>query len=129
MKYKISEVQELVTKTGKPFFKCTLTEIGGQYPKTEPRVTVWEDSPLFSSIKNDAEIDGYIKKEDSGTPIPAHPNKNYINRTLLPSDSAPAGSSSKSSGCNCNERLAKLEKKVFGSASSSDEINAEDIPF
>jgi len=132
MKYKVYEVEELVTRTGKPYKKCVLKGEGQE--NSEPRVAVWNDFPDYEKIVAGAEINAYIEKVDSGTPIPAHPNKNYINRTLRTEDQAP-----KSVGANdsaLEERVKKLEAKIFGEAGAGagsdyppEEINADDIPF
>lgn len=106
MKWKVIEVEDLVTKTGKPMKKCTL--LGDGHERTEPRVAIWENFPEFDKVLKDATINGDLKKEDSGTPIPAHPEKNYVNRTLV------AEGSINSTTGNIEARVAKLEESVFG---------------
>jgi len=49
----------------------------------EPRVTLWDNHPQYEEAKVGFEISGTLEKKDSGTPIPAHPEKNFVNRTLL----------------------------------------------
>lgn len=132
MKYKVYEMEEAVTRNGKPFKKCVLKGEGQQ--NTEPRVMVWSDFPDFEKVREGAVVEGHIEKKDSGVPIPAHPNRNYVNRTLRTGDAAPRDNGDLAS------RVAKLERIVLGDEYppskpkeqkpvESDEINADDIPF
>lgn len=104
MLYKIYEVEEAVTKAGKPMKRCVLK--GENQENTEPRVAVWDNFPDFDKIVAGGTVRGIIDKKDSGIPIPAHPEKNYVNRTLLPEGTQFAG--------DLESRVKKLEDKVFG---------------
>ena len=93
-KFKVVDFEEQTTTGGKELKKLTLLPEGQQ--NTEPRVTMWSTHPDFNSVVAGGEVSGVLEKKDSGTPIPAHPGKNYVNRTLLPegSVSSPTPSSS-----------------------------------
>jgi len=82
MKFTIIECADKVTKTGKPMKQMTLLEEGKE--NVEPRVAMWDNHPEFESAVKGGTINGTLEKKDSGTPIPEHPGKNYVNRTLLP---------------------------------------------
>lgn len=134
MKYKIYECETLMGKnSGKEFKKLVLKAEGQE--NTEPRVTLWDNHPQYAEAKSGGTINGTLEKKDSGTPIPAHPEKNYINRTLL------AGGTEKTSPApapasdhDLVARVIKLEAKVFGETNSdgSPTPNFEpedDIPY
>tara|TARA_Y100000310_G_scaffold340486_1_gene436427 strand:+ start:544 stop:882 length:339 start_codon:yes stop_codon:yes gene_type:complete len=112
MQYKVYECEEQVTKTGKKLKKLVL-KVEGQ-ENTEPRVTLWEDHPEYAQAAAGGTINGVLEKKDSGVPIPAHPGKNYVNRTLLPE-----GTQTLQSSGDLEARVKKLEDKVF----------SKDIPF
>jgi len=81
MKYRIIEVSQItVTTTGKELKKLILKGEGQNH--LEERVTMWSGSPHWN-IKVGDEIQATVYKKDSGTPIPQHPGKNYVNRTLV----------------------------------------------
>ena len=116
-KFKVIDVEEQTTTGGKELKKLTLLPEGQQ--NTEPRVTMWSDHPDFNSVVAGGEVSGVLEKKDSGIPIPEHPGKNYINRTLLPegSVSSPTLLNSKMEA-NIDEILAILQK-----------IKKDDTPF
>lgn len=120
MLYKIYEVEEVVTKTGKPMKRCVLKGEGQE--NSEPRVAVWDNFPDFDKIVVGGTVNGIIDKKDSGIPIPTHPEKNYVNRTLLPEGTQVAQAPTDLEG-----RLKKLEDKVFGVKEAVIEYPAEDI--
>lgn len=104
-KFTIIECVEKVTKTGKPMKHMKLLEEGKE--NVEPRVAMWDNHPEFEEAKVGGTINGILEKKDSGTPIPEHPGKNYVNRTLLP-EMNPNGTMALST----EERLSKLETRV-----------------
>jgi hypothetical protein len=134
MKYTVIEAETLVSKKGNQYKKLTVKAEDADH--LEPRTTMFNSHPDFDKAIVGAVINGDLVKEDSGTPIPAHPEKNYINRTMQPEGSAPA---QPKGGCSCEARLAKLEAKVFGTTQAPDvrdtdkypenDIKPEDIPF
>ena len=127
MQYKIYECDTVVSKNGKEFKKLVLKAEGQE--NTEPRVTLWSDHPQYAEAKSGGTINGTLEKKDSGTPIPAHPGKNYVNRTLLAEGTGTAPS-------NLEGRVKKLEDKVFGAKQEEtiieypvEDINPDDVPF
>lgn len=120
------------TSTGKNPKKVTLESESGS---TEPRTTIWEDDPSYESAIVGAYIEGTIDKKDSGTPIPAHPGKNYVNRTFRTGGDTPQAPKSDLEG-----RVKALEEwrntfKNVGTPSKAEiaypeeENNPDDIPF
>ena len=99
-KFKVIDVEEQTTTGGKELKKLTLLPEGQQ--NTEPRVTMWSDHPDFNNVVAGGEVSGVLEKKDSGTPIPAHPGKNYVNRTLLPEGSQVSSSPTPSNSLQAN---------------------------
>jgi len=135
MQYKVIEVSEItVTPNGKELKKLTLKGEGQSH--LEERVTIWSDHPLFNTLAVGQEISATIDKKDSGTPIPAHPEKNYVNRTLVAEKNE---NGTEKVGGNLEARVTKIENwiKCQGNAPSIDDgspeitedSNAEDVPF
>ena len=144
MQYKIRECEELVTPNGKKYKKMVLKSDDQQ--NEEPRVTLWSDHPEYEKATVGGTINGTMQKKDSGKPIPSHPEKNYVNRTLLPETN---DNGTVKTNTNIELRLAELEawarSKGFlpkkdetetnsdGSAvpnfDKKEEINPDDIPF
>lgn len=127
MEYKIYEMEELSKKDGGKYKKLLLKAEGQE--NTEPRVTLWDNHPEYAQAVAGGTINGTLEKKDSGTPIPAHPGKNYINRTLLPEGTQVAQAPTDLEG-----RLKKLEDKVFGVKEAvieypTEDINPNDIPL
>ena len=87
MLYTIIKVEERMTKTGKPYKDATVKAEDQDH--LEPRTKIWSDFPDYDKVTIGAEVRGFLKKEDSGNKIPDHPEKNYINRTLLAEGSEP----------------------------------------
>ena len=130
MKYKVIEVSELtVTPKGKELKKLTLK--GENESHLEERVTMWSDSDNWNCKVGD-EIQATIDKKDSGTPIPAHPEKNYVNRTLMP-EMNDNGTIAVSGGLEA--RVKSLEdwrdatSRQDGDAIAKEDINPDNIPF
>lgn len=137
MIYKIRECEELVTPNGKKYKKMVLKSDDQQ--NEEPRVTVWSDHPEYEASRVGGTINGTIQKKDSGTPIPSHPEKNYVNRTLLP-ETDEQFDAKVDETTNILSRLAELEawamskgfipKKLQEKEEvKEEEINPDDIPF
>lgn len=78
--YKIFEVEEKTTQSGKQLKKLVLQREGAQYPIKN--VTIWGDHPLYDQAVPGGELSCEINETDSGTPNPNAPGKNYINRTV-----------------------------------------------
>jgi len=81
MNFKVIEVETKMTPNGKELKELTLKGEGQNH--LEPRTTMWSDHPDFNKATVGATVMGTLDKKDSGTPIPNHPGKNYVNRTLL----------------------------------------------
>lgn len=138
-KYRIIEVSEItVTPKGKELKKLILKGEGQNH--LEERVTMWSDSPHWNCKVGD-EITATVDKKDSGTPIPAHPGKNYVNRTLVteknengtekPSSNLEARVAIIENWIKCQGKAPSIdigEKKPFN-VDGSPEITVEDIPF
>ena len=45
---------------------------------TEERVTMWSNHPDYQQVEVGQKYDWNMKKEDSGTPIPAHPGRTML---------------------------------------------------
>jgi len=116
MKYRVKSVEVQPTSTGKNPKKATLVDESG---KEEPRVTLWEDDPSYTLAVEGATIEGNVVKKDSGTPIPAHPERNFVNRTFKSGDAPKTDS-------GLEARVRKLEKKVFTAEDYQDEV---EVPF
>lgn len=81
MQYKVYEVEDKVTRTGKELKKLVLQGDGKQYP--DKNVTMWGDHPLFGTICPGQSIDIELDIEDSTTPNPKggfYKNKTVIGR-------------------------------------------------
>ena len=126
MQYKIRESEEFKSKAGEVIGKKMVLKSDEQQNE-EPRVTVWLDHPEYATAVVGGTISGVMEKKDSGIKIPNYAG-NYINRTLLAEGSAVA-TTAPAGACKCEDRLAKLETKVFGEAKPAGDIDAEDIPF
>lgn len=79
MKYKVYEIEERVTSTGKELKKLVLQGEGKQYP--DKGVTMWSDHPLFTTIATGQTIEAEIQVTDSKTPNPH--GGFYKNKVLL----------------------------------------------
>lgn len=122
--YKVYEVEEKATSTGKKLKKMVLQREGAQYPTKG--VTIWEDHPDFEKAVAGASFNWDLMEKDSGTPNPKAPGKNYIDRTVSKFPPKEGG--------DLEARVKKLEDKVFGVATPATEAPAEevapdDIPF
>lgn len=78
-KYKVYEIEERVTATGKELKKLVLQGEGKQYP--DKGVTMWSDHPLFTTIAAGQTIEAEIQVTDSKTPNPH--GGFYKNKVLL----------------------------------------------
>ena len=124
MKYKVIEVSPLtVTTTGKELKKLILKGEGQNH--LEERVTMWSDSPFWNTTVG-AEINATVDKKDSGTPIPEHPGKNYVNRTLVAEKNE---NGTEKPNSTLESRVLKIENwiKKQGTNDGSPEITADDI--
>lgn len=126
MKYKVYEVDEKATSTGKKLKRMVLQREGAQYPTKN--VTIWEDHPDFAGVAAGKEFNWDLMEKDSGTPNPNAPGKNYVDRTVSKFPPKEGG--------NLEERVKKLEDKVFGLAptpvdfkKADEEVAPDDIPF
>ena len=82
--YKIREASVIMSKDGSEAMGKKMVLKADEQQNEEPRVTVWySDFPEAKELGMGDTISGVMEKKDSGTPIPAHPEKNFINRTLL----------------------------------------------
>ncbi len=68
MKYKVYEVEDKMTQSGKALKKLVLQGEGKQYP--DKNVTLWNNHPLFEEIAPGQTIDVEIDVQDSTTPNP-----------------------------------------------------------
>jgi len=134
MLYKVIEMEIQNTRTGKVLKKVTLKGEGQDH--LEPRTTIWENHPDFDKATIGADIRGTLEKKDSGNPIPAHPEKNYVNRTLLAEGEDPRQAKGEvktpeQSKAFVEDRLKRLEDKVFGTEDTINypESTEEEIPF
>ena len=128
MKYSVIEVSELtVTPNGKELKKLILK--GKDQSHLEERVTMWSDSPFWNCKVGD-ELQATVDKKDSGTPIPEHPGKNYINRNLVPETNE---NGTEKTGSELEARVVKIENwiknQMASKVASGEEINPDDIPF
>ena len=133
MKYSVIQVSEItVTPTGKELKKLILK--GENQSHLEERVTFWrenqfEDKELWNNITVGQEIQGTVDKKDSGTPIPAHPGKNYVNRTLMP-EMNDNGTEKVNGGLEARvDRIENWIKRVTKEVNTEKEIEASEIPF
>ena len=134
MLYKVIESKLKSTTGGKSLKELTLKGEGQDH--LEPRTTIWEDHPDFAKAEVGADIKGTLEKKDSGTPIPAHPEKNYINRTLLAemNENGTEKNNNPDEMLLVHERLARIEKVVFKKKEDTieypeEDTKPEDIPF
>jgi len=81
MLYEIYKVEEVPFANGTKVRKQMVLQGDGQQ-NTEERVTLWSNHPDYVGAVVGAKFDWVMKKEDSGNPIPAHPEKNYVNRSI-----------------------------------------------
>lgn len=79
MEYKVFDVEEKVTQTGKSLKKLTLQGEGKQYP--DKNVTMWSDHPLFANIAAGQKIDVELDIKDSTVPNPH--GGFYKNKTVI----------------------------------------------
>jgi len=131
MLYKIYECEILAKRDGGQYKKLVLQAPDAQHP--EKRVTLWDNHPQYEQAKAGGEISGFLEKKDSGTPIPDHAGKNYVNRTLLAEGSEPEKPSTP-----LESRIVALEiwatSKGFGAKTKEVQIDypeaeGEEIPF
>ncbi len=127
MQYKIYELDTVMSKNGKEFKKMVLKAEDATH--TEERVTMWDNHPEYTTAKAGGTINGDLEKKDSGTPIPAHPEKNYVNRTLLPETN---DNGTVKTNTNMELRLAELEawarSKGFLPKKDEPETNSDGSP-
>jgi len=79
-KYKVYEVEERSTPTGKELKKCVLQGEGLKYP--DKNVTVWEDFPNYRGVVVGATIEGEMQKTPSKS-INPRSGQPYVNKTLV----------------------------------------------
>ena len=108
-KFKVIEVETKAFGDGKEMKKLTLKQEG--FDTLEPRVTMWSNHNDYSKAEVGDTVTGVLEKKDSGTPIPEHPGKNYVNRTLLPEGSVSSPTPSNSLEAKVDEILSILKKK------------------
>lgn len=65
MKYKVYEVEDKMTNTGKALKKLTLQGDGKQYP--DKNVTMWADHPLFEDIAAGQTVDIELDVQDGAS--------------------------------------------------------------
>ena len=143
MKYKVREVELLAKKDGGEYKKLVLK--ADDSPNEEPRVTLWDNHPEYENAIVGAYISGFLEKKQSDTPIPAHPGKFYINRTLL-AEGTEVGASEQGMPpiiVALTTRLADLEtwavsqgyelktlsEPVSGDTKEGESVSPDDIPF
>lgn len=139
--YKVYEVDEKTSQKGNPYKKLVLQKEGDQYPKKG--VTMFSDHPNFTETVPGYQLDCELKEEDSGTPNPKAPGKNYINRTVLNPGQA-AEKPSQLDAINTGKidqiyaMVAAIHKEVVKDTVGdtnveyphpTDEIKPEDVPF
>lgn len=78
--YKCYEVEDKVSAKGNAYKKLVLQDPESQFPIKN--VTMFASHPLFEDIAPGQTVELEITEEDSGTPNPKAPGKNYINRTV-----------------------------------------------
>lgn len=79
MNYKVYELEDKTTASGKALKKLVLQGEGKQYP--DKNVTMWSDHPLFGTVAVGQSIDVELDVKDSTTP---NPNGGfYKNKTVL----------------------------------------------
>lgn len=130
MLYKIYECEVQTTKTGKELKKLVLK--ADDQENTEPRVTLWDNHPEYENAKVGGTINGTLDKKDSGIPIPAHPEKNYVNRTLLPESNE--NGTLKVDAPDIASRLAYLETWAMSQGyelktKDSEDVISDSTPF
>jgi len=76
--YRVYEIEDKTTSTGKALKKLVLQGIGKQYP--DKNVTMWADHPLFEEIAAGQTIDVELEIKD-GAPNPK--GGFYKNKTVL----------------------------------------------
>lgn len=140
MEYKVYEVTERTTGTGKRVKSVVLQEEGKQYPYKN--VSVWEDFPNFDEIAAGKTVNGDLVEKDSDKVNPSS-GKPYKNRTLYPSKNANGTEKPTQVGTAelKNAIMLKLvplmeellkEMKIANARAKmlNDEIdNSEDVPF
>lgn len=128
MKYKVYEVEEKTTATGKELKKVVLQGEGSQYP--DRNVTVWKDHPQYDEFIAGAEVQGSIwKQEQEGTKNP-HNGKPYVNKTWskLPEEKQTTIQDVIRMDL-LESRIKKLEEKVFPAKKKEKKELADEIPF
>lgn len=142
MKYKVYEIEEKVTATGKEMKKLVLQGEGKQYP--DKGVTMWSDHPLFTTIASGQTIEAEIQVTDSKTPNPHggfYKNKVLLKESGVGSKVAVGGSSGRVENLlefeikpllykilAWQDRRDKLDGIEDG-ASKEDDVMAGNIPF
>jgi hypothetical protein len=79
MNYKVYELEDKTTASGKALKKLVLQGEGKQYP--DKNVTMWSDHPLFDSVAVGQSIDVEIDVKESTTPNPL--GGFFKNKTVL----------------------------------------------
>lgn len=79
--YKVYEAEDKISAKGNAYKKLVLQEPDASYPVKG--VTMFANHPLFEDIAPGQTVELEISEEDSGTPNPKAPGKNFINRTVV----------------------------------------------
>lgn len=99
--YKVFDVEDKKTASGKGLKKLVLQADGDQYPTKN--VTMWEDHPLYETIAAGQEHALDVEVKDSSTPNPH--GGFYKDRTVLK-----PGQSGQTSDTDLSEVLASLKR-------------------
>lgn len=128
-RFKIYEVEEKVTQTGKKLKKLVVQGEGKQYP--DKFVTMWENDPLYTKVVPGAEVEAELEIKDSTTP---NPHGGFYKNKTLKSVQANGGGALAEQVEDLRKRVYALELKLqdpIEKAMDSDEeeIKPSDIPF